>query len=177
MDSLWWNWNWNCRERSWNCRDKIEIVVVKLKLPWQSWNCRERSWNCRGEIETAVTKLKLPWTKLKLPWWNWNCRDEIEIAVTLLGHRNFLSPCRDATKTDNISHFHNGLTPARAEPKLFLAEKLNKCDRGITGNFKKNIAIEGRAFNHLNQRILPRRTGDILSFFVFSVLAVTLQIQ
>ena len=36
----WWNWNWNCRERSWNCRGKIEIAVVKLKLPWRSWNCR-----------------------------------------------------------------------------------------------------------------------------------------
>ena len=63
--------------------------------------------------------------------------------------------------------FHNGLTPARAEkPKLFLAEKSNKCDRRITESLKKNLVYEGRAFYHLNQGILPKRTRDI----VFSVL-------
>ena len=60
--------------------------------------------------------------------------------------------------------FHNGLMPARAEPKLFLAEKLNKCDQRITGSFKKNISNERRAFYHLNQRILPTRPRYIVFF-------------
>ena len=54
-----------------------------------------------------------------------------------------------ATKTIT---FHNRLTPARAEkPKLFLAEKSNKCDRHITESLKKNLAYEGRALYRLNQ--------------------------
>ena len=72
--------------------------------------------------------------------------------------------------------FHNSLlTPARAKknPKLFLAEKSNKCDQRITERLKKNLAYEEGAFNRLNQRIVPDRTEDIM----FSVLAVTLQRQ
>ena len=83
----------------------------------------------------------------------------------------FHSTCYDATKTIT---FHNRLMPARAEkPKLFLAEKSNKCDWCITESLKKNLVYEGRALYHLNQRILPKRTRDI----IFSVLAVTLQRQ
>ena len=83
----------------------------------------------------------------------------------------FHSTCRYATKTIT---FHNGLTPARAEkPKLFLAEKSNKCDQHITESLKKNLVYEGRAFYRLNQRIRPKRAGDT----VFSVLAVTLHLQ
>ena len=54
-----------------------------------------------------------------------------------------------------------------------LAEKSNKCDRRITERLKKNLAYEEGAFYHLNQRIVPDRTEDIM----FSVLAVTLQRQ
>ena len=79
----------------------------------------------------------------------------------------FHSTCRDATKTILVT-FHNRLTPARAEkPKLLLAEKSNKCDRRITEGLKKNLVYEGRALYRLNQRILPKRTGDI----ILSVLA------
>ena len=82
----------------------------------------------------------------------------------------FFSSCRDASKTIT---FHNGLRPARAEkPKLFFAEKSNKCYRRITETLKENLVYEWRAFYRLNQRILPKRTGDI----IFSVLAVTPQI-
>ena len=70
--------------------------------------------------------------------------------------------------------FHNGLTPKRAEkPKLFLAEESSKCDRRITETLKENLVYEWRAFYRLNQRILLKRTGDI----VFSVLSVMLQRQ
>ena len=83
----------------------------------------------------------------------------------------FHSTCCYATKTIT---FHSRLTPARAEkPKLFLAEKSSKCDRCITESLKKNLVYEGRVLYHLNQRILPKRTGDI----VFSVLAVMLLSQ
>ena len=58
-------------------------------------------------------------------------------------------------------------------PKLFLAEKSNKCDRRITERLKKNLGYEEGAFYRLNQRIVPDRTEDI----IFSVLAVTLQRQ
>ena len=84
---------------------------------------------------------------------------------------HFFSSCRDASKTIT---FHNGLTPTRAEkPKLFFAEKSNKCYRRITETLKENLFYERRAFYRLNQRILPKRTGDI----IFSVLAVTPQIR
>ena len=90
------------------------------------------------------------------------CRTEPKISF-------FHSACRDATKTIT---FHNGLMPARAEKlKRFLAEKSNKCDWRITESLKKDLVYEGRAFYRLNQRILPKITGDI----VFSVLAVMLQ--
>ena len=83
----------------------------------------------------------------------------------------FHSTCRDATKTIT---FHNRLTPARAEkPKLFLAEKSDKCDRRITESLKKNHVYGCRAFYCLNQQILSERTGDI----VFSVLPMTLLSQ
>ena len=62
---------------------------------------------------------------------------------------------------------------AKKNPKLFLAEKSNKCDRRITERLKKNLAYEEGAFYRLNQRIVPDRTEDI----TFSVLAVTLQRQ
>ena len=59
------------------------------------------------------------------------------------------------------------------KPKLFLAEKSNKCDWRITESLKKNFAYEERAFYRFNQQIVPNRTEDI----IFSVLAVTLQRQ
>ena len=63
------------------------------------------------------------------------------------------------------------LTPGRLldNQNFFLKKKSNKCDRRITESSKKNLVYEGREFYRLNQRILPKRTGDILVVVVVVV--------
>ena len=67
-------------------------------------------------------------------------------------------------KTINISQW----THASACKKYFFrAEISNTCDWRITETLKENHFYEQRAFYHLNQRIVPNKTLDI----VFPVLA------
>ena len=51
-------------------------------------------------------------------------------------------------------------------PKLFLAEKSNKCDRRITERLKKNLAYEEGAFYRWNQQIVPDRTKYIIFHYL-----------
>ena len=101
------NPNVTCAATVVSCRGQIEVVEVKLKLPY-AWS----NWSCRDEIEIAVNQIeislaKLPWSiqvammTLKLPWSNWNCRG------------TFGSPCH----------------PNREAQKIFLLLRKIFCER------------------------------------------------